>query len=57
MRTAFTALISAIIGGLITALFLFAGVYGLKDESDSVTIKEVAPQESSEAKPVFSDGS
>ena len=57
MRTAFTALISAIIGGLITALFLFAGVYGLKDESDSVTIKEVAPQESSEATPVFSDGS
>ena len=47
MRTALTALVSAIIGGLITALFLFLGVYGLEDESDSVTIKEVAPQESS----------
>lgn len=57
MRTAFTALVSAIIGGLITALFLFAGVYGLKDEPDSVTIKEVAPQESSEATPVTDEGS
>jgi len=47
LRTALTALVSAIIGGLITALFLFLGVYGLEDESDSVTIKEVAPQESS----------
>ena len=26
-----------------TALFLFVGVYGLEDRSDSVTIKEVAP--------------
>jgi S1-C subfamily serine protease len=58
VRTAFTALVSAIIGGLVTALFLFAGVYGLKDGSDSVTIKEVAPQEeSSESTPVSSDGS
>ena len=47
MRTALTALVSAIIGGLITALFLFLGVYGLEDKSDSVTIKEVAPQEAS----------
>ncbi len=43
MRTALTALVSAIIGGLVTALFLFVGVYGLEDRSDSVTIKEVAP--------------
>jgi S1-C subfamily serine protease len=27
----------------VTALFLFVGVYGLEDRSDSVTIKEVAP--------------
>src|ERR687889_399795 len=43
LRTALTALISAIIGGLLTALFLFVGVYGLEKRSDSVTIKEVAP--------------
>src|ERR671921_808446 len=43
LRTALTALISAIIGGLLTALFLFVGVYGLENRSDSVTIKEVAP--------------
>ena len=43
LKTALTALISAIIGGLVTALFLFVGVYGLEDRSGSVTIKEVAP--------------
>jgi S1-C subfamily serine protease len=43
LKTALTALISAIIGGLVTALFLFVGIYGLEDTSDSVTIKEVAP--------------
>jgi putative serine protease PepD len=43
LKTALTALISAIIGGLVTALFLFVGVYGLEDRADSVTIKEVAP--------------
>lgn len=43
MRTALTALVSAIIGGLVTALFLLAGVAGLQENSDSVTIKEVAP--------------
>src|SRR5918995_4372284 len=43
LKTALTALISAIIGGLVTALFLFVGVYGLEDRPDSVTIKEVAP--------------
>jgi S1-C subfamily serine protease len=43
LRTALTALVSAIIGGLLTALFLIVGVYGLEDRSGSVTIKEVAP--------------
>ena len=58
MRTALTALVSAIIGGLVTALFLFVGVYGLEDRSDSVTIKEVAPApESSGATPVSNEGS
>ncbi|MDQ3604515.1 MAG: hypothetical protein M3385_11760, partial [Actinomycetota bacterium] len=58
MRTALTALVSAIIGGLVTALFLFVGVYGLEDRSDSVTIKEVAPTpESSGAAPVSNEGS
>ena len=58
MRTALTALVSAIIGGLVTALFLFVGVYGLEDRPDSVTIKEVAPaRESSGPTPVSSGSS
>ncbi len=58
MRTALTALVSAIIGGLLTALFLVVGVYGLEERSDSVTIKEVAPpRESSVKTPITDDGS
>src|ERR687898_522830 len=58
LKTALTALISAIIGGLLTALFLFIGVYGLEDRSDSVTIKEVEPPpESSGPTPVSTEGS
>jgi len=58
LRTALTALISAIVGGLVTALFLFVGVYGLEDESGSVTIKEVAPtHKSSGTMPVSNEGS
>src|SRR5918997_201482 len=58
LRTALTALVSAIVGGLVTALFLFVGVYGLEDRSDSVTIKEVAPTpESSGPTPVSNEGS
>ena len=41
-----------------TALFLFVGVYGLKDRSDNVTIKEVAPShEAAATKPVSNGGS
>ena len=36
-------MVSAIIGGLLTAIFLLAGMSGLEDESGAVTIKEVAP--------------
>ncbi len=57
MRTALTALVSAIIGGLITALFLVVGVYGLEDRSDSVTIKEVAPPQESPGRTVSDAGS
>ena len=60
MRTALTALVSAIIGGLVTALFLIVGVYGLEDRSGNVTIKEVAPHESSGGAigtPAVTDGS
>jgi S1-C subfamily serine protease len=58
LRTALTALVSAIIGGLITALFLFVGVYGLEERSDSVTIKEVAPpNKSSSPTQVLDEGS
>jgi S1-C subfamily serine protease len=35
-----TALVSAIIGGLVTALFIFAGMSGLEDGSTDVTIRE-----------------
>jgi S1-C subfamily serine protease len=55
LRTALTALVSAIIGGLVTALFLVVGVYGLKEKTDSVTIKEVAPPQGSSGTTV-SDG-
>ena len=58
MKTALTALVSAIIGGLVTALFLFVGVSGLVEGPDSVTIKEVAPpNESSGTSPVLDEGS
>ncbi|MEJ7813910.1 MAG: trypsin-like peptidase domain-containing protein [Rubrobacter sp.] len=58
MRTALTALVSAIVGGLVTALFLFVGAYGLEGRSDSVTIKEVAPTpEPSGPTPVSNEGS
>src|SRR5829696_7283437 len=61
LRTALTALVSAIIGGLVTALFLFVGVYGLEDRSGSVTIKEVAPPHMSSrgtaGTPAVTDGS
>ena len=57
MRTALTALVSAIIGGLVTALFLYVGVLGLQENSDNVTIKEVAPQKDPlGTKPVAGDG-
>jgi S1-C subfamily serine protease len=61
LRTALTALVSAIIGGLVTALFLIVGVYGLEDWSGSVTIKEVAPPYKSSGgtirTPAVTDGS
>jgi S1-C subfamily serine protease len=45
----------------VTALFLFVGVYGLEDRSDSVTIKEVAPPHNSSRRmagtPAVTDGS
>jgi S1-C subfamily serine protease len=61
LRTALTALVSAIIGGLVTALFLIVGVYGLEDRSGSVTIKKVAPPYKSSGgtigTPAVTDGS
>jgi S1-C subfamily serine protease len=57
LRTSLTALVSAIIGGLVTALFLFVGVSGLQEHPDNVTIKEVAPpKDSSGTGPVAGDG-
>ena len=56
MRTALTALVAAIIGGLITALFLIVGVYGLEEKSDNVTIKEVAPPRGASGTTVSHEG-
>jgi S1-C subfamily serine protease len=56
LRTALTVLVSAIIGGLVTALFLVIGVYGLEEKSPSVTIKEVAPPQGSSGKTVSEEG-
>ena len=50
LKTALTALVSAIIGGLVTALFRFVGVHSWEDKSGGVTVKEIAlPHESSGA--------
>lgn len=59
LKTALTALVSAIIGGLVTALFLIIGLWssldeglggGSGDDTGNVTIKQApAPSESSEA--------
>jgi S1-C subfamily serine protease len=43
LRTVFTALISAVIGGFVTALFIIAGMRGLQKESGDVTIREAPP--------------
>ena len=56
MRTALTALVSAIVGGLVTALFLVVGVYGLEEKSPNVTIKEVAPPQRSSGTTISDDG-
>jgi S1-C subfamily serine protease len=39
--------VSAVIGGLVTALFLYIGVIGLEDGASNVTIREAPPAESS----------
>ena len=58
MRTVLTALVSAIIGGLLAAIFVLAGMSGLKDEPANVTIKEVAPPRgSSGTTPISENGS
>ncbi len=48
MRTAVTAFVSAIIGGLLTALFIVAGPSSLGDDTGGVTIRQApAPSEPS----------
>ncbi|MDP8938752.1 MAG: trypsin-like peptidase domain-containing protein [Actinomycetota bacterium] len=43
MKTALTALVSAVIGGLVTALFIFVGMFWVGNGSGNVTIKEASP--------------
>jgi hypothetical protein len=46
-------LVSAIIGGLVTALFIFVAMSGLEDGSDDVTIKEAPLPEKASSETVF----
>ena len=48
MKTALTALVSAVIGGLVTALFMFVGIFWIGDGAGDVTIKEASPPVSTE---------
>lgn len=48
MKTALTALASAVVGGLVTALVIFAGISWLGDGVGDVTIREVEPPVSGE---------
>ncbi|MGB3634547.1 MAG: trypsin-like peptidase domain-containing protein, partial [Rubrobacteraceae bacterium] len=43
MRTALTALISAIVGGLVTAIFILVSMFWLGDGVGNVTIRESSP--------------
>jgi S1-C subfamily serine protease len=43
LKTALTALVSAIIGGVVTALFIFVGMSGFEKGSGDVTIREAPP--------------
>ncbi|CAN5614930.1 hypothetical protein BH24ACT22_BH24ACT22_06120 [soil metagenome] len=49
MKTALTALISAIVGGLVTALFILASMFWLGDGVGNVTLKEASPPVSGDA--------
>lgn len=55
LKTAITALASAIVGGLVTALFLLLGMYGLEDETGDVTIREATPTRDVPAAPSGED--
>jgi hypothetical protein len=46
-------LVSAIIGGLVTAIFIFVAMSGLEDGSDDVTIKEAPLPEKASSETVF----
>ena len=48
MKTAFTALVSAVVGGLVTALFILVGMFWIGDDAGNVTIREAEPPVSAE---------
>ena len=48
MKTALTALVSAIVGGLVTALFILVSMFWIGDGPGDVTIREASPPVSSE---------
>jgi S1-C subfamily serine protease len=56
LKTAIISLVSAVIGGLVTALLLIIGTSGLVDDTGSMTIRESAPTEAGTAQDSGADG-
>lgn len=56
LKTAFTAFVSAIIGGLVATLLIYLGVLGLEGRSRNVTINEAQQIKSGGANPGGEDG-
>ncbi len=51
MKTALTALVSAIVGGLVTALFILVSMFWIGDGAGNVTIRESSPPVSAGGSP------
>ena len=51
MKTAITALVSAVVGGLVTALFILVSIFWLGGDVGNVTIREAEPPVSAEGVP------
>ncbi len=56
LKTAIISLVSAVVGGLVTALLLIIGTSGLVDDTGSMTIRESAPTEAGTVQGSGADG-